>query len=78
MLSGEILLLVDELKLVKAQIQLEKEKNKKKPESKLQKLLSSKVQNKSILKKSQGTVVFKKEEPHSKYFKREWERAKWV
>ena len=71
--------MVDELKLVKAQIQLEKEKNKKKPETKLQKLLSSKVQNKAILKKSpQAGVVFKKEEPHSKYFKREWERARWV
>ena len=71
--------MVDELKLVKAQIQLEKEKNKKKPESKLQKLLSARVQNKAILRKQpQGTVVFKREEPHSKYFKQEWEKARWV
>lgn len=62
MLSWEILLMV---------------KTDKKEEKRS--FLKRKIIDKVLLKKQpQATVVFKQEEPHSKYFKREWERAKWI
>ena len=44
----------------------------------IKKLGKDVVQNKAIVKKQQGTVVFKREEPRSKYFKAEMERARWL
>jgi tRNA A37 threonylcarbamoyladenosine dehydratase len=47
--------------------------------AKLSAALNKRVQSRAILKKQpQGSVVFSTEQPRSKYFKQEWERARWV
>lgn len=71
MLSWEILLMVESKPITRAEIKKLIGKNKE-PKFKA-------ITNKAILKKSpQGTVVFSREEPNSKYFKQEWEKARWV
>ena len=70
----------NELKILKAKIALEKEIRKKKPETKLNKFLKETITSKRVFKKEKpGTVVFSKNVPqHSKHFKEEYERARWV
>lgn len=84
-MTTEIQTIKAQTNLIKAETQLEKEARKKKPESKLGKLLNSKVASKEILKKSAQITVEVHQKPlglhkmdrdKSRFFDAEYEEEK--